>query len=316
MTHDCLRAAAPVNETRCTVAPGVTSCTVFPGITLTFYDTFEQTAYVRADRVPDDGVVEINHCRDGRAEFEFNNEFCYLTPGDVSVTGAGMSRGAFFPLRRYQGVTVAIDVARAPECLSCVLDDVNVRPENLRRKFCASGSGYVARSNARIAHIFSELYAVPDDIKKGYFKVKILELLLFFSALEPEPDAIARRCIPRAQANLAKGVCAYLTAHMEERVTLQTLTDVFHMSGTSIKNAFKAVYGVSIYAYGRAQKMQAAALMLRSTDRSVLEVASRFGYDNGSKFAKAFRDCCGMSPNEFRQSSRNCPNGADFAIPN
>ena len=33
-------------------------------------------------------------------------------------------------------------------------------------------------------HIFSELYAVPAGIRRGYFKVKVLELLLFLSALD------------------------------------------------------------------------------------------------------------------------------------
>ena len=68
--------------------------------------------------------------------------------------------------------------------------------------------------------------------------------------------------------NLAKSVCGYLTEHMDSHVTLDTLCGLFHASGTS-----------------------------------VLEVAGTFGYNNGSKFAKAFRDVCGVSPNEYRQSA-------------
>ena len=48
----------------------------------------------------------------------------------------------------------------------------------------------------------------------------------------------------------------------------------------------------------------AAALMLKQTDHTVLDVAGRFGYDNGSKFAKAFRDVMGMSPKEYRQKEQ------------
>ncbi len=35
-----------------------------------------------------------------------------------------------------------------------------------------------------IEHIFADLYAVPEQIKLPYFKVKILELLLYLEALE------------------------------------------------------------------------------------------------------------------------------------
>ena len=52
--------------------------------------------------------------------------------------------------------------------------------------------------------------------------------------------------------------------------------------------------------YVRAQKMHAAAELLRSTDQTVLDIAGQFGYDNASKFAKAFRDIIGVSPNSYR----------------
>jgi AraC-like DNA-binding protein len=63
------------------------------------------------------------------------------------------------------------------------------------------------------------------------------------------------------------------------------------------------VYGSSVYAFTKEQKMRAAAALLRSqADVTILEVAGRFGYDNGSKFAKAFRDVIGMTPAEYRNA--------------
>ena len=59
-------------------------------------------------------------------------------------------------------------------------------------------------------------------------------------------------------------------------------------------------YGRSPAAWLRLQKMHGAAELLRSTDRTVLDIAGQFGYDNASKFARAFRDVIGVSPNEYR----------------
>ena len=47
-------------------------------------------------------------------------------------------------------------------------------------------------------------------------------------------------------------------------------------------------------------KMHGAAVLLRTTDRTVLDIAGQFGYDNGSKFARAFRDVIGVSPAAYR----------------
>ena len=46
--------------------------------------------------------------------------------------------------------------------------------------------------------------------------------------------------------------------------------------------------------------MPGAAALLRETDRTVLDIACQFGYDNASKFARAFRDVIGVSPREYR----------------
>lgn len=140
-----------------------------------------------------------------------------------------------------------------------LLDDVTVSPQALAEKFCGGSQCFIARSNASIDHIFSEIYEVPDSIKKGYLKVKILELLLFLSCLDARGDQAGERCASRSQAALARDVSAYLTACMDRRITLDQLSARFHVSGTNIKTSFKLVYGISIYAYIRKLKMEAAA---------------------------------------------------------
>jgi AraC-like DNA-binding protein len=77
---------------------------------------------------------------------------------------------------------------------------------------------------------------------------------------------------------------------------------------TLIKSAFRAVYGVPLYAYIRTQKMESAAYMLEHTDKSVLQIAGEHGYDNGSKFASAFRQVKGMTPSAYRAAHRCEPN--------
>lgn len=274
---------------------------VFPGIELIYNDVHVQSC--RIDKAETGSIFEINHCLEGRIECEFQDEFCYLAPGDLVIAkkkDAGHS--SYFPLSHYHGITVMIDPDRAPDCFSCILEDVNVRPSAIIDKFCHAHKCFIARSNPCLEHIFSELYSVPEKIKRGYFKVKVLELLLFLSGMEIEREEVGKRCYSAAQVTVAKEICKYLTVHMENKVTLDQLSKIFHVSGTLIKNSFKGVYGVSVYSYIRTQKMQAAGLMLRHSESTVLEIAGRFGYDNGSKFAGAFKDVMGMTPNEYRNS--------------
>ena len=131
-------------------------------------------------------MLIITHCQEGRIEFEYKNgEYLYLASGDLSIQkNTENIRHRYCPLSHYHGVSVAIDMNRVPRCFSCILDDVFVSPEELEMKFCSEKPYSIMRENISIEHIFSELYSVPENIRKGYHKVKVLELLLFLSGLE------------------------------------------------------------------------------------------------------------------------------------
>ncbi|MFQ9054116.1 MAG: helix-turn-helix domain-containing protein [Oscillospiraceae bacterium] len=223
-------------------------------------------------------------------------------PGDLSVARQDvLPTLAAFPTGHYHGITVTVDPGLAPRCLSCFLEDVEVQPAALAEKFCAAGGYFAARSSRRVEHVFSELYQVPEDLRRGYLKVKILELLLFLSALEvPAQPQAAAPGLSRGQVSLARKTADYLLANTESKVTVQELSRHFGASAAQIQASFRGVYGRSPAAWLRLQKMHGAAELLRSTDRTVLDIAGQFGYDNASKFARAFRDVIGVSPNEYR----------------
>lgn len=275
---------------------------VFPGIDLVYNDIHMQSSGMKP--AMHGNFLEINHCREGRAECECGDQFYYITAGDLSIQQRkDCSHASYYPLSHYHGISILIDADHSPMCLSCFLKDVNVQPTTLIQKFCKNEAGYVVRSQPRLTHIFSELYTVPESIRKGYFKVKILELLLFLSSMALDDDMVRERSYSGNQVSLAKDAGRYLAQHMDRRVTIDELAEQFYVSPTQLKNSFKGVYGVSIYAYTRSQKMQAAACALRQTDDTVMQIAGRYGYENPSKFAKAFKDVLGVTPNEYRNTS-------------
>ncbi len=282
---------------------------VFPGITLQYHDVHARNCIT--DMEPNDDVFEIRHCREGRMEGGSADVFYYMEPGDLAICRPESGRHCrYYPLSHYHGITITVNVKQAPRCLSCILDDVNVQPGLLMQKFCSVPKAFVAHSQPSIEHIFSELYSVPAQIRKGYFKVKVLELLLFLSCMDPHTDELSRRSYSNNQRLLAMQISRYLTEHMDSRITLDQMADHFHVSATQIKSSVKSVYGTSVYSFIRTQKMESAAKMLRDTDLSVSEIAGRYGYDNASKFAGAFKTVIGTTPTEYR----NTPTPVDLFV--
>lgn len=273
---------------------------IFEGIELVYYDIHTQSCGIDLARGRD--ILEVNHCQEGRVEFEYKNgEYLYLSAGDLSIQKHGKDiRNSYFPIGHYHGISVMIDMIRVPRCLSCVLDDVFVTPAELVKKFCSNKTYTVMRENKSIEHIFSELYSVPENIRKGYLKVKVLELLLFLSGLEVTNDE-ERKYFSRSQVTAAKLAKEYLISHLDEQVTIHQLANMLGISQTTLKICFKGVYGDTIHTFINNYKMHTAATLLKETDQSVLEIAGSVGYTNGSKFAGAFKKIMNVTPNEFRK---------------
>ena len=263
---------------------------VFDGIKLTFENESNASGCDNSDR-----ILEIRHCKSGRAEFLTGNGFIYLGAGDM-YAGSTLAGAGYFPTGEYSGVKVTADIEKTPKCLSCFLEDVNVNPENLYEKF---KNGYIARSDENTAHIFSEIYNVGGDIKMGYFKVKTLELFLFLSRIDILKSENVSHTVSKAQIELTCRINAYINSHADEHITLEMLSAMFNTSPTGIKNAYKSVFSTSFSSYTRSLRMKKAASLLKKTDMSILDAALCVGYTNASKFAKAFSDEFGITPKKY-----------------
>ena len=278
----------------------VASYKVFPGIGLNIYSVHMDAFSFGTEK--EGNFMEIHHCHEGRMEQGREDGSAYIMPGDLSVTVKKQCFSEYsFPLCHYHGISICIDTDTAPECLSCFLEDVNVRPKELARRLCKDENCFIIRSQAYIEHIFSELYSVPEDGKKGYFKIKILELLFVLGSVSPEKNSASALSLSNMQADLAKKAAAWLSENLERQVSVSELSGRFHVSKTHLQNAFKGVYGVPVSSYIRVLKMQSAALRLIHTDTSILDVAAEFGYSNAGKFASAFHKIMGETPGKYRK---------------
>ena len=100
---------------------------------------------------------------------------------------------------------------------------------------------------------------------------------------ESETMTTASAYLYKEQAECVQQVHQYLVEHLDSRVTQAELAQRYHISLTSLKGAFKQVYGLPINTYLRRCRVQHAEQLLFTTDLSILEIAQRVGYDSPSR---------------------------------
>ncbi|MEW9122634.1 MAG: AraC family transcriptional regulator [Thermotaleaceae bacterium] len=281
---------------------GTMSCySVFPGIDLLYNDFHMQSCF--SEFQPKVEMIAIDHCMEGRIEWEFENgTYMYLQKGDMQIDNKENHNNRYgFPLNRYQGITVAIYIEEAAKSLSVLFDGISIDIFELHNKFSLSKMPLIMRADNSVQHIFTQLYTVSHRIRKDYYKIKVLELLLFLSAVDIPKISEGRPYFQRKHVETVKEIEKYITKHKENHFTLEELSCQFEIPLTTMKNCFKGIYGTSIYAYIRSHRIQTAAAMLHQSNENITTIAGRVGYNNPSKFAAAFKEIMGISPSKYKK---------------
>lgn len=117
--------------------------------------------------------------------------------------------------------------------------------------------------------------------------------------------AASREAVPRSTSaeRLVARVDAELEARLAEHPQLDMLAAVCGISRRHLTRLYRRATGHSIYARLTALRMQHAAVLLATTESTVLEAAGAVGFDNPSHFARAFRLHHGLGPSAFRRRS-------------
>ena len=76
---------------------------------------------------------------------------------------------------------------------------------------------------AEAEHIFGELYRVPEKIRIPYFKVKILELLLYLDAMTIPQVESERPYFYKTQVEKVEAIKRFLIEHVAENFTQEEL---------------------------------------------------------------------------------------------
>ncbi len=249
----------------------------------------------------------VDHCREGRIEQEIRpGVFRYIQAGDLRIDNRQMhDTNFYFPLSHYHGITIAFEAEVADASIRQLFNDFPVTITQLREKYCTDTECFFIREDQTLDHIFSELYNVPQNIKRHYLIVKVLELLLYLGGMETENGAAKRPYFYKSQTEKIKAIHALISESPQNHYTLERLSKEFNIPLTSMKNCFRAVYGNTIYAYLRSLRMSRAANLLQTTDRSISEIAGDVGYDSPSKFSAAFKKEMYVLPLEYRNTRGN-----------
>lgn len=274
---------------------------LYPGIEAC-YLTLTSEAFLKEKNK--ENLLQINYCRFGQISWETENGSIYLNPGDFSLhTQIRADSILTLPTGQYCGLTICVDFSEVMANPPVFLEDAGSFLEILREKYGRKGTVSFLAGNEQTERIFAGFFDQPKHLELFYQKIKALELFLYLAGTEVTRQS-ELSAFRSEQVEIVRRVHQGLMENMEQRVTIEELSRQYLINPTTLKAAFKSVYGTSIAAHMKAHRMEEAAKLLRESDQSIAEIAQRVGYDSQSKFTAAFKASFRLLPKEYRRSRR------------
>jgi AraC family transcriptional regulator len=93
----------------------------------------------------------------------------------------------------------------------------------------------------------------------------------------------------------------YIGLHLNEKITLEKISDSSCLSKFHFHRLFTALTGLSLHQYIRWLRLKRAAHQLKiDKNQSIIHIAIQAGFESHEAFSRAFKKCCGMTPSQYR----------------
>ena len=203
-----------------------------------------------------------------------------------------------------KGVLVSVDARGARESLNTIctlLGGLTLDTGQVRRWMAGRGGCAVEGPTHWSRAAFADLDRLPSGEQARWCVWKSVELLYLLSA----PEKVETDTAPALEREVARALAdtrRYMEEHLDEPLTISTLSRRACLSATTFKAGFRRLYGLPVHAWLRQRRMERAAELLRDSSLSVLGVAQSVGYSSASQFTAAFRRQYGVTPAQYRKN--------------
>lgn len=156
---------------------------------------------------------------------------------------------------------------------------------------------------AELRLLFEAFYKIMESnsliSNKIYLKSLVFHMLYIldaFFAVEKADDQRHHFTSPVISA-----ITGYIEGNIEKEISLNAITDEFHISYTHLCRLFKKETGRTVHNYIMEQRLNKAVKMLMFTDKNINYIVDACGFPNQKSFSSAFKNKYGMPPKRYRE---------------
>lgn len=137
-----------------------------------------------------------------------------------------------------------------------------------------------------------------------------LELFLVRILIERPDNVLGKKHISSLHKNnealtMVEHINHILRDRLHDKITLDELSQIMHVSKTKLKTIYKQITGNSIAKTLNHMKIEQAKTLIRENQYNITEISNRLGFGSIHQFSKTFKKTVNMTPTQYAQSVKS-----------
>lgn len=250
-------------------------------------------------------AIQMNYCISGRCELHYkNNKVLYVGTGDFVVSLLDNEQYKHnFSFGKYKGFSIVTTEKKLDNFLKTIFINTKITSIMFRQKIKECGEYIILLNNRTLQAIMKELILPNDIFWQEKSILRFAELILLLINYDMEVNQVKGNYFDKNLTNKIKQIKKDVTKNTDIYITIEEISKIYNINSRAFSDCFKEVYGKTYYAFIKEFRIKKAAGLLCTTNSSIGDIAIEVGYQNASKFSKAFSDIMGVTPNYFRKNN-------------
>lgn len=163
-------------------------------------------------------------------------------------------------------------------------------------------SGYDDFSYAQKAMRLGACEYLLKPVDREYLKELLDKLWRRIRNTRAAPPPLPALAPPDSEDLVDRALALILARWNDPALVLDEIAEQLFVNTNYLRQIFKKKTGVSFVKYIREYRLRNAQKMLRATVLQVQQIAEQVGYEDARYFSNCFRDWCGQTPSEYKET--------------
>lgn len=159
-------------------------------------------------------------------------------------------------------------------------------------------------TSKRVTQLFSgmkeELTYMENEFWPCRSRSYLLETLFLIQNIITDSKREENISLPEPAEDISD-IILYLHTNYNRRITIEELTNIFHINRTTLSERFRKSNGLSIIDYLVKLRIKMAVILLRDTMLPISEILNRVGFNDSVHFSRMFKKHTGFTPSAYRE---------------